>query len=269
MNQAERRPLIVGVLNITPDSFSDGGHYSDCTAALSQIDRLLQEGADIVEIGAESTRPGSVPLTSAEERLRLEPLLQLVKAPERICIDTYHSESVALGLSYGVRRFNDVSSFRADPHYARVIGASGATVTIMYNKEHGLPHATERVCDYDDVIAHIISFFNERISFAESQGISRDQLILDSGMGKFLSHDPRYSWEVLARYRELSVLNLPLLIGTSRKGFLAPELSPVERDPLSQLTALHAYTQGAALIRTHNVAMLRGFVEVWGRLEPK
>ena len=251
-------PYVVGIVNVTPDSFSDGGESYSPEDAKRRIELLQQEGADLIEIGGESTRPGSTPISSEEEIARILPLVKECSTPERLAVDTYHAETAKFALSHGVRFINDVSSLRGDPAMASVLATHGAYVTLMFNKDAPLPHATENRREYKDIVQEIILFFSERLEFASHGGISRKNVILDTGMGKFLSHDPKFSWEVLRRYDELSTLNQPFMIGTSRKGFLGGKLS--ERDPLSQLTSLIAVTKGAQFVRTHNVKMAGEFI---------
>ncbi|MCC6219755.1 MAG: dihydropteroate synthase [Deltaproteobacteria bacterium] len=262
-------PWIVGVLNITPDSFSDGGLYVGAEAALSRARELLADGADIIDIGGESTGPGAKPIASSVELERILSVVSVLAKEAFVSIDTYKAATAKECLRAGARMINDVSALRADSLMSRVISESDAFVVLMHSKEDGArPHASESKCDYVDIIPAISAFLKWRIDFAISQGISRARIVVDPGMGRFLSHDSKYSWELLRRLGELGVelKEFPLMVGTSRKGFLGKALG--EREPISQLTGLISFLKGASLIRTHNVSMAREFFDVWKSLMP-
>jgi dihydropteroate synthase len=267
----------MGILNVTPDSFSDGGHYHSPEAASQKARELVAEGADIIDIGAESTAPGSSPLSAAEEWRRLEPVLQALlsapfppgvsastatsSAPLLISVDTYKASIAERALKLGAVMINDVSGLRADQAMAEVVASHSAYLVIMHSKETGSrPHASDIPRHYEDIVGEIASSLRSAALTAEAAGVKADQIILDPGIGRFISLDPADSWELLRRYRELCELlrEYPVLVATSRKGFLGGTLE--ERDPVSQLTALHALKSGAKVVRTHCPGMMRAFL---------
>lgn len=255
-------PWIVGVLNITPDSFSDGGEFYNVERAVSQGIRLRANGAHVVDIGAESTGPGNSAVSAEEEQSRLLEVVTTLAPIVPLSIDTYKASTARFCLEKGACIINDVSALRADKGMVSVISEFDAFVVLMYSKENGAsPHVSKSPKVYKDIIAEISKFLSERIEFALKNGISEDKIILDPGMGGFLSPDPKYSWEVLRRFEELTdkFSDFPFMIATSRKGFLGGEIT--ERDPVSQLTAMDALTKGAKLIRTHNVKMCSDFLQ--------
>ncbi len=257
-------PWITGILNVTPDSFSDGGLYEGVDAANRRARELIGEGAVIVDIVGESTRPGAKPVHGEEEWKRIGAVVSAAAKEAFVSVDTYRAKTAERSLAAGAKMINDVSALRADPDMAAVLRNSGAYVVLMFSKEDGThPHATDSVRDFKDVIIEIAEFLEERVDYALKHGISASKIVLDPGMGRFVSHDPKYSWEVLERLHELreKFAEFPLMLGTSRKGFLGGELT--ERDPLSQLTSIMAYERGADFIRTHNVKLAREFFAVW------
>jgi dihydropteroate synthase len=261
-------PKIMGILNLTPDSFSDGGKFLDLAESMSQARLLASGGAEIIDLGAESTAPGSRPVSAEVEIQRLAPVLPLLTAESMVSVDTYKSQTARYALENAARIINDVSGLMADPELPFVVRDFDAQLVIMFNKESGkLPHASSSAREYSDVVQEIADELLGRVDRAVSAGIPSRNIILDPGMGKFISHREEYSWELLARLEEL-VLKLrpfPILIGTSRKGFLGGALA--ERDSLSQLTALAAALKGVSYIRTHNPTMMREFWLGWMRCQ--
>ena len=260
---ATGEPVILGVLNVTPDSFSDGGQFLSASAAVAQMKRLFLEGAHLVDIGGESTAPGSRKVSLEEEWRRISPCLEAALADSHttpaakgisgsISVDTYKSAIAARALQAGAVVINDVSALRADPGMAEVIAAHNAFVLLMHSKEDGAhPHASSSERHYKDVVQEIAEFLLERANFAVSRGVSEHKIILDPGMGRFVSHEPKYSWELLLRFDELCrrLEPFPVCVATSRKGFLGGEL--VDRDAASQITATFALNLGARVARTH------------------
>lgn len=252
-------PWIMGVLNVTPDSFSDGGVNLDPAAALESVAELRSAGAAIVDIGGESTRPGSAPVPAAEELRRIESVVAAAASGGVLSIDTYKATVAAHCLELGARVINDVSALRADRDLARVVAEHRAFVVLMQSKEAAdHPHATESAREYKNVVAEICDFFKARIDAALAAGISADRIILDPGFGKFVSHDPRYSWEILERFAEFLRLGFPLLAGISRKGFLGGRSA--DRDALSAFASMLAAERGAVIIRMHDAAMAASFI---------
>ncbi|MFL5338006.1 MAG: dihydropteroate synthase [Geminicoccaceae bacterium] len=260
-------PWLMGVVNITPDSFSDGGRHLAPDAAIAHGRRLLAEGAQILDLGGESTAPGSRPITSEEELLRLEPVVRgLAHGGAVLSIDTYHAATAARCIELGAMIVNDVSALRADPDMAAVVRDLGPVLVMMHAKDGPLPHATDRPVAYRDVVDDVAAWLKARVEVAVAAGIDPDQIVLDPGWGKFLSLEPEHSWEMLARFDELvaRLAPLPVSVGISRKGFFRVPMA--ERDPLSQLTSLVATQKGAALIRTHDVRMARQFLDAASRM---
>jgi dihydropteroate synthase len=255
-------PWIMGVLNVTPDSFADGGLFLSPEAAEAQARRLAADGAAIIDIGGESTAPGSQAIGWAEELARIEPVVRALAASHLLSIDTYHARTAARCLELGARIVNDVSAGRAEPEIADVAAEHGAVLVMMYAKDGPLPHATDRPVVYQDVTAEIGDWLAARIDWALSRGLTAEQLVVDPGMGRFVSLDPADSWRLLAGMERLvaRLAPVPVLVGTSRKGFLGVPLE--ERDPVSQLTGLLAVQKGAAIVRTHNARMMRQFLDV-------
>jgi dihydropteroate synthase len=255
-------PWIMGVLNVTPDSFADGGLFLSPEAAEAQARRLAADGAAIIDIGGESTAPGSQAIGWAEELARIEPVVRALAASHLLSIDTYHARTAARCLELGARIVNDVSAGRAEPEIADVAAEHGAVLVMMYAKDGPLPHATDRPVVYQDVTAEIGDWLAARIDWALSRGLTAEQLVVDPGMGRFVSLDPADSWRLLAGMERLvaRLAPVPVLVGTSRKGFLGVPLE--ERDPVSQLTGLLSVQKGAAIVRTHNARMMRQFLEV-------
>ncbi len=256
-----KSPQIIGVLNVTPDSFSDGGKFLEVEEAISHGKKLFQDGADIIDIGGEATGPGSSPVSNEEEIKRVADIITSLAREGVVSVDTYKAKTAEVALQNGAQIINDVSALRADPELAFVIKQFNSKVILMYSKEaDNHPHASSSIKEYDDVVDTISFFLEERISYALQCGIPCEQIILDPGMGQFISIDGKYSWEVLKRFNELieRFSEHSFLVATSRKGFLGGTLE--EREPLSQLTALHAYHKGASYIRTHNPKMMSEFL---------
>ena len=259
-------PWIMGVLNVTPDSFSDAGRFRDPAPAVTHARALAADGAAIVDIGGESTAPGSHPVGWQEELARVEPVVRALASELVLSIDTYHHRTAARCLELGARVVNDVSAGRAEPDTASVAREHGAVLVMMHAKDGPLPHATDRPAAYRDPAAEIADFLLRRVDWALSRGLSPDQLVLDPGMGRFVSPDPAHSWRLLADFARIveRLAPIPVLVGTSRKGFLG--VPAQERDPVSQLTALHAVQRGARIARTHDARMMRQFLDAAGRM---
>ncbi len=246
---AKSRPLVMGVLNVTPDSFSDGGRFLEPTAALAQARRLVEEGADIIDVGAESTRPygGAVPVSLEEERSRLAAVLPaIVGLGVPVSIDTMKAPVAAWALETGAAIVNDVWGLQRDPDMARVVAARGAPVIIMHNRERADPAI--------DVIAAVTEFFSRSLEIAWDAGIGREQIVLDPGIG--FGKTPEQSLACIAQLAAWRGFNLPILVGASRKRFISAIVpaEPAERLGGSLAAHLLAIESGAAIIRTHDVA---------------
>ena len=251
-------PVIVGVLNITPDSFSDGGMFLDPQTAAVTATRMLTEGAQLVELGGDSTRPGSVCCGAKAEWQRIQPVLKLVAGRVRFGVDTHHAVVATDAIAQGAAYINDVSA-GGDPRLLEAVAASGVRLALMHSR-CSAPHLFD-LNPEGDLIASIRSFLEQRIELAGRAGIDRERLILDPGMGAFLSADPRKSFELLERFAELESLGCDLMLGVSRKGFLKSEGERVvsDRDAASAQIAQRVcagLNQGRRLyIRVHNVPL--------------
>ena len=244
-----RRPLVMGVLNVTPDSFSDGGRFVDPDAAIDQARRLVAEGADLIDIGAESTRPygGATPVPASEELRRLRPVLPAVVALGLpVSVDTMKAEVAEWALELGATIVNDVWGLQRDPDMAPIVAAHHALTIIMHNRTQVDPAI--------DIMVDIEAFFRRSLEIAGKAGVSRDRIVLDPGIG--FGKTAAQSLTVLARLGRLSAFGLPLLVGASRKRFIdhVSPSAPHERLGGSLAAHLVAIANGAAIIRTHDVA---------------
>jgi dihydropteroate synthase len=243
------RPLVMGVLNVTPDSFSDGGRFLDPPAAIEQARRLAAEGADMIDVGAESTRPygGMRPVSPEEERARLGPILPAVATIGiPVSIDTIKASVAAWALEAGATIVNDVWGLQRDADMARVVAEHAAPVIIMHNRETADAHI--------DIIADVDEFFSRSLEIAWTAGIARDRIVLDPGIG--FGKTPEQSMACIAKLEKFHSFGLPLLVGASRKRFVASVTpsEPTERLGGSLAAHLIASENGAAIIRTHDVA---------------
>ncbi|MFL6791587.1 MAG: dihydropteroate synthase [Bradyrhizobium sp.] len=242
-------PAVMGVLNVTPDSFSDGGQFAAPERALAQARKMVADGADIIDIGAESTRPygGSQPVSADEELRRLQPVLAgVVSLGVPVSIDSMKSEVVAWALDTGAAIANDVWGLQRDPGIAALVAARHAPVIIMHNRDRADPDI--------NIMKDISDFFARSLDIAGKAGVSPDNIVLDPGIG--FGKTPQQSMTALARLGELRSFGLPLLVGASRKRFIST-VSPSEpHQRLGGSIAAHliAVQGGAAIIRTHDVA---------------
>ncbi|MFZ3180779.1 MAG: dihydropteroate synthase [Methylocystis silviterrae] len=250
------RPVIMGIVNVTPDSFSDGGRFATRAAALAQAQTLVSTGADIVDVGAESTRPGHTPLTAEEEWARLEPLLAalVAQAGAPVSIDTYKAETARRALGEGVCLVNDVWGLQRDPQMAQTIAQAGAAVVIMHNRETTEPQI--------DIVADIKRFFARSLEIARRAGVPERHILLDPGIGFGKSREQNY--DALRATPELLALGFPLLIGVSRKSiFKGLGDGVLEGRLVGTLAAnLFAARDGAQVFRVHDAAEHRAAFEV-------
>lgn len=257
----------MGILNLSPDSFSDGGLYSSVESAEKRSQELAKGGAAIIDIGGESTAPGSKAITSAEELSRINGVVMALAEKYFLSVDTYHSATAADCLMHGAKMINDVSGLRADKDMASVLAEHECYTVIMHSKEaDDAPHASSIPRRYTNIIAEIGDFLLRRVDYGTRRGIKEEKIILDPGIGRFISNDPEDSWSLLAQM-DLLVERLrpfPLLIGISRKGFLGGHIE--DRDAISQLCELHAVLKGVKIIRTHNPRQLSSHITAWEKL---
>jgi len=256
-------PALMGVCNVTPDSFSDGGRYLAVEAAVARVEELLAEGADIIDIGGESTRPFSEPTPLNEELQRVLPVIAQVRArtPVPISIDTYKSGVARAALEAGANIINDISAMRFDPDIVHLAREYGAPVILMHMQ--GTPKGMQAKPHYHDLLGELRAFFQERLDFAMSHGLPRELLVLDPGLG--FGKTFQHNMEILNNLDAFLDLGCPLLIGPSRKAFLGHLLGglpPGERD-IGTLAALAVAVQrGAHIVRVHNVAYAKQFFTV-------
>jgi dihydropteroate synthase len=241
-------PAVMGVLNVTPDSFSDGGQFAAPERALAQARRMIAEGADIIDIGAESTRPyGSEPISADEELKRLQPVLpEIVALGIPVSIDSMKSAVVAWALHQGAAVANDIWGLQRDSGMAGLVAERGAPVIIMHNRDSADPAI--------DIMQDIADFFARSLDIAAKAGISPDKIILDPGIG--FGKTPEQSMTALARLGELQSFGLPLLVGASRKRFISTVTPSEPHQRLGGSIAAHllAAQNGARIIRAHDVA---------------
>jgi len=249
------RTRIMGILNVTPDSFSDGGLFSDAGKALSHARNLAAAGADIIDIGGESTRPGSEPLAEDEELRRILPLIERLSKELTVplSVDTYKAAVAERALDAGASIVNDISGLRFSPDMAKVVADHGAAVIIMHIK--GTPRNMQENPVYGDVIGEIIAYLEEGIAIAERAGVDRNNTLIDPGIGfgKTLEHN----LEILNRLDEFRTLGRPIVLGTSRKKFIGKVLDipvPEQRDEGTAATVALGIERGASIVRVHDVA---------------
>ena len=258
------RVLIMGVVNVTPDSFSDAGRCFDPASAIEAGVRLAEEGADLIDIGGESTRPGADPVDETEEQRRVLPVIEGLAANIRVplSIDTYRASTAAAALAAGAALVNDVSGLRYEPALADVVASHGAAIVLMHTR--GRSRQMYEQASYHDVVAEVQDELRESMAFATTAGITEERIILDPGLGfaKVASH----SFEALARLDELAELGRPLLVGPSRKSFLATALrGPIpaaDRDWATAAAVGSAVLSGAHIVRVHAVPEMLQVVRV-------
>jgi dihydropteroate synthase len=243
------RPLIMGVLNVTPDSFSDGGEFFDAARARDHAEEIVAQGADILDIGAESSRPygGALPVPLEEEIRRLEPVLPAaVKLGTPVSIDTMKSEVAAWALEAGACVMNDVWGLQRDPNMARTAAEREVPVIVMHNRQSADPSL--------DILVEIKTFFARSLEIAAAAGVPRQAIVLDPGIG--FGKTPEQSLTAIAQLQKLRSFGLPLLVGASRKRFIAKVSPSPPNQRLGGSIAAHvlAVANGASIIRTHDVA---------------
>jgi dihydropteroate synthase len=255
-------PLLMGVVNITPDSFSDGGMLTNATDAIAHGRRLAADGADIVDVGGESTRPGHAPLDAATEHARVLPVIEglVARGDTPISIDTYKSEIADAALNAGASIVNDVWGAQRDPAIAGVAARHGAPIILMHNRETTEPAL--------DILSDVMAFLERSISIALDAGVPREQIIVDPGIGLF-GKTPEQSLTLIRNLAKLRDLGSPILLGASRKsviGVVTGQSVPAERVAGSIAAHLFGVSQGASIIRAHDVAEHAQALKVWAAL---
>jgi len=254
------RPLIMGILNITPDSFSDGGQFFEPKHAVDHALKMVEEGADIIDIGAESTRPGSQPVSVEEEWKRIFPVLKEVRRQtgQPISIDTYKSEIAGRALDEGANIINDVSGLRFDPEMVKILARHKVPVILMHMQ--GTPRNMQLKPHYENLVEEIFEFFTNQIEYAASHGI--DQIILDPGIGFGKRYEDNF--ELIRRLAEFRIFGFPLLLGTSRKSFIGHNLDKNPEDRLfgTAATVAIGVLNGANILRVHDVKEMRDIISI-------
>ncbi|PZF63014.1 dihydropteroate synthase [Curtobacterium sp. MCBD17_013] len=259
------RARIMGILNVTPDSFSDGGEHHRRDAAVTHARRLVADGADLVDVGGESTRPGAPRVPVDEEQRRVLPVVQdLVAEGITVSVDTMNAATAERSLELGASIVNDVSGGLADPDMARVVAASGAGFVVMHWRGHS--DVMHRNAVYEDAVEDVRRELELRVAELIVLGVHPDQVVVDPGLG-FAKHG-RQNWEILAGYERFASLGLPVLVAASRKRFLAgvgsdPDAAPRDRDLATAAITLLAAERGAWGVRVHDPAPNRAVLDVW------
>ena len=256
-----RHPVLMGIVNVTPDSFSDGGLFLDAGAAIEHGRALAEEGAEILDIGGESTRPGADPVPLRVELDRVLPVVSGLAGAATISIDTTKAQVAREAVGAGASIVNDVSAFRFDPEMAGVVSESGAKCCLMHML--GEPRTMQKDPRYDDVVSDVKAFLEERLAFAVSQGVPEERVWLDPGIGfgKTVEHNV----ELLRRLDEIVAIGRPVVVGTSRKSFLgklAGGRDEGDRLPGTIATNVLALERGASVFRVHDVAQNRDALQV-------
>ena len=245
----------MGIVNVTPDSFSDGGLLLDPRRAVDAALRMIDEGADLLDVGGESTRPGAEPLDEAEERRRIVPVIEALASQTRtpISVDTYKATVADAALDAGAVMVNDISGLRYEPPLGEVVARRQAGIVLMHTR--GRSREMYQQATYHDVVDEVLDELRESVAFATTHGIRRDRIIVDPGLG-FAKH-PAHSFEVLARIDQVVALGYPVLVGASRKGFLTRPLGrdvpAAERDWPTAAAVTASVLSGAHMIRVHAV----------------
>jgi dihydropteroate synthase len=247
LGKLNRRPVVMGILNVTPDSFSDGGQFETCDAAVAHARRMIEDGCDVVDVGGESTRPGATPVAAADELQRIVPVLTRLaqETDATVSIDTSKAEVAAKAVALGAVLINDVWGLQRDPAMAGIVAETEAAIVIMHNRAE----KDEAI----DIVTDIRRFFDRSLALAAEAGIARDRIILDPGIG--FAKTSRQNRDALARLAELSDYGLPIMVGVSRKRFLGSLGDGSEATLVGTVAVnLAAAAAGAALFRVHDVA---------------
>lgn len=258
-----RKTRIMGILNVTPDSFSDGGRYLDPLAAADQALQLQEAGADWIDIGGESTRPGAKAVTTAEEKKRILPVIQACAKALRIpvSVDTYKAQVAEAAVGEGAQMVNDIGALGLDPRMGKTLARLKTPVILMHMR--GRPRTMQKNPVYRDVVGEILAFFRQRMAYALQCGIAEDRILLDPGFG--FGKTPWHNIEITRRLWEFKVLGRPLVFGPSRKstlGFLLGGMPPEKRVEATGAAVAAAILQGADFVRVHDVQSMTPVVKI-------
>ena len=256
-------PLLMGILNVTPDSFSDGGLHAGVEAAVHAGLEMVEEGAALVDVGGESTRPGAETVSEDEEMGRVLPVVEALarSLPGRISVDTRKARVAAEALAAGAYMINDVSALRRDPAMVAVVRDAGCPVVLMHML--GQPDTMQRAPAYDDVVQELYAFFVERLNWAVDNGLKEENLLIDPGLG--FGKTTAHNLEILRNLAAFRSLGRPIVVGASRKRFLGEVLhidDPQDRDGATAATTVMAVAAGAHIVRVHRVALNRDAARV-------
>ncbi|MDY6856649.1 MAG: dihydropteroate synthase [Thermodesulfobacteriota bacterium] len=260
----DERTHIMGILNITPDSFSDGGLFCDPDLAVTHALKLVDDGADIIDVGGETTKPGSKPISADQELARVIPVVKrlskMIDVP--LSIDTYKSAVAKRAIEAGAEMINDISALRFDPDMKVTAAKYGVPIVLMHMK--GTPLNMQKDPRYEFLISEIIGYLKESIEIAQKAGIHPDRIIIDPGIGFGKSIKKRHNLEIIRRLSEFETLGMPILIGPSRKAFIGEILGTdvTQREEGTVAAVCAAVLNGANIIRVHNVGMIKRAVKI-------
>jgi dihydropteroate synthase len=256
------RVHIMGILNVTPDSFSDGGRYVTPDAAVAHALSMVEQGADLLDIGAESSKPGAVPIDEEEERRRLIPIVRAVcrQTAIPVSIDTTKASIAEEALNVGAALINDISALRFDTHMADVVAKSGAGLILMHM--HGTPQTMQQIAQYTDVVSEVRQFLQARLDAAKEAGIPPDRILLDPGIG--FGKNCQHNAALLSQLDAFHTLGRPIVVGVSRKSFIGKILDrPIHERLMGTAAAVAvAVMKGARIVRVHDVAPIRDVVRM-------
>jgi dihydropteroate synthase len=269
-----KKTLVMGILNVTPDSFYDGGKYYDIENALNRARKMVEDGVDIIDIGGESTRPNSSSVSADEEIRRVVPLIKELSSETQIpiSIDTYKAEVADNAIKAGAQIVNDISGLQSDHEMARVVATNNTPIIIMHIKGH--PHDFPKDPVYVELIPEIISFLERRIEYSVNAGIAHDKIIIDPGIG--FGKGPKHNAEILRQLDRFKCLNMPIMIGTSRKSFIDKVLDLSEYDNIKEnnsrligtlVTLVIAVSNGANIVRVHDVKEAVQVIKMYNSIE--
>jgi dihydropteroate synthase len=259
-----QRTLVMGIVNVTPDSFSDGGVLYDVERAVDAAVQMVADGADLLDVGGESTRPGARAVPTGAELVRVIPVIEQLAARVGvpISVDTYKAAVAEAAIAAGASIVNDISGLRYEPALGEVVARRGAALILMHTR--GRSSEMYRHANYHDVVDEVLDELRESAAFATGAGVPTARLLFDPGLG--FAKEPPHSYEVLARLQEFEDLGRPLVVGASRKGFLTRplgrEVPPIERDWATAATVAQAVLAGAHIVRVHAVRELAQVVRV-------